>query len=220
MINLNNKKNNKGYTIIETMVAVSIFVILVVVGMSTLFNASNVSKKGKDLRNIMDNFNFVVEEMSRNIRDGYNYRCYDGLYPWDGTEAHSPILESPQSCEAGQAIIFENVTGTVGIPTDQWGYKLSKIDSSTTCGDDGSEIKYNICKTTNGGDTWTQLNPPEIHITGPGIFAVLGAEPPNLFPTDYQQPLVTFKLVGEIVYRSFTTPFSLQTTMSQRYLDN
>lgn len=213
-------QKNQGYTLIETVVAIAIFSIIILIGINALINANEAGRKGRDLRNVLDNFNFAVEDMSRNIRDGYNYRCYDSGNPWTGSDAGDPILEDPRSCEFGQAIIFEN--STVGLPTtgaDQWGYKLSHIDSTLGCGNDGASVRYNLCKTTNGGVDWLQLNPPEIEITLADIFSILGAETNSPPTNDKQQPLVIMKLLGEIIYKNATTVLSLQTTVSQRYIE-
>ena len=212
--NITQKKS--GYTLIETVVAIAIFSIIVLIGINALINANIVGQKGKDLRNVIDNFNFAVEDRSRNIRDGDHYRCYDVSNPWDGTEASNIILETPRSCATGKAIIFENNVGITGNASDQWGYKLSHTDSVPGCGDSGIATRYNLCKTVDGGSTWLQLNPPEIQFTTTDIFLVLGAED---YPTDRQHPLVTMKILGEIIYKSFNTNLSIQTTVSQRYIE-
>ena len=69
-------KNKKGYTIIETMISVSLFLIIVMSGMGALVNANVLHQKSQDMRSIMDNLTFVMEDMSRNIRTGYNYQCF------------------------------------------------------------------------------------------------------------------------------------------------
>ena len=69
-------KNNKqtGYTIIETMISVSLFLIIITIGMGALLNANLLHQKSRDMRSIMDNLSFIMEDMSRNLRTGYDYR--------------------------------------------------------------------------------------------------------------------------------------------------
>ena len=75
---------------------------------------------------------------------------------------------------------------------------------------------YNIYRSVDGGTTWVQLNPPEVLISSISGFSVLGALSP---PGDLQQPFVTIRLVGRITTQNVVTPFSLQTSVSQRVID-
>lgn len=63
----------KGFTLIEMMVAVSIFVIVAFIVVSTLLTMSYAYKKAQKMRLIMDNFNFAIQSMSLSIREGINY---------------------------------------------------------------------------------------------------------------------------------------------------
>ncbi|PIZ85956.1 hypothetical protein CO033_00110 [Candidatus Nomurabacteria bacterium CG_4_9_14_0_2_um_filter_32_10] len=192
---MQNKKNNQsGYTIIETMISITIFLVVIMIGMSALLNVNLIHKKSQDMRSILDNLSFIMEDMSRNLRTGYDYYCGSG------------VSEIPLSCENGKTLFFEEATGETGKTDDQWGYEI-KFNGDT----------YDINKSTDGGSTWIQLNPEEVKLSSDSIFIVTGAEPPN---GDLQQPYVIIKLVGEITYRGVKSPFSLQTSVSQRKSDN
>lgn len=188
-----NRKLNRGFTIIEMMVALSIFLMVVGIGIGALLNANLISHKSKNLRSIMDNLSFIMEEISRNIRTGYHYQCIDD----------SLILGDPHSCADGWGLAFENAFGDPDLEEDQWGYYFF-----------GDKI-YKSAQGASPG-TFVQLNPSEIVISDSSGFSVLGAE---TFPEDNQQPLVIIRLVGNINYRGIATPFSLQTTISQRVND-
>ncbi|MDQ3076059.1 MAG: hypothetical protein M3Q34_02935 [bacterium] len=202
-------KTNTAYTIVETMVSVSIFLVVVLAGMNAIFNANLISHKSEDIRSIVDNMNFVLEEMSRSIRTGYNYHCVDGA---NGGFAN---LDIPASCEFGGAIAFEEASGNPDNPGDQWVYKIESTDGGST---------YNILKSIDAGASFVQLNPSQIILhssLGEGIsgFKVLGAESPDALPSNLQQPLVVIRLIGEIRYKNTVSPFSLQTTVTQRLVD-
>jgi type II secretory pathway pseudopilin PulG len=188
------KRCGRGYTIIETMIAVSLFIIIVMIGMNALLNANVLHQKSQNMRSIMDNLSFVMEDMGRNMRVGSNYHCINnGVFTG---------LTTPLSCASGGAIAFKNsLDGSI------WVYKIESSDGGVT---------FNIFKSVDGATTWVQLNPPEIVINSVSGFSVLGAEPP---PGDLQQPLVTIRLVGSITYKNVVTPFSLQTSVSQRMVD-
>jgi len=179
-------KKESGYTIIETMIAVSLFIIIVMIGMNALLNANVLHQKSQSMRSIMDSLSFVMEDMGRNMRVGYNYHCID-----DG------ILTSinPHSCANGGGISFKSSLG------GQWVYYISG---------DGK-----VFKSTDGAVSFVQLTPDEVVINSISGFSVIGAEP----PPDTLQPFVTIRLVGSITVKNVVTPFSLQTSVSQRMID-
>ena len=189
MRKINLQKNNGGYTIIETMIAVSLFLIIVMIGMESLLNANLIHIKSQDLRSIMDNLSFIMEDMSKNIRTGNSYHCID-----DG----NVVATTPHDCISGGGISFKSSLG------NQWVYAIYP---------DGS-----IQKSVSGGTagTFTVLTPPEIKIDPVSSFSVSGALPP---PGDTRQPFVIIRLVGNITYKNIVTPFTLQTSVSQRMVD-
>jgi prepilin-type N-terminal cleavage/methylation domain-containing protein len=194
-------RENAGYTIVETMIAVSIFTIIATAGMTALLQANVVHQKSQDMRSIMDNLNFIMEETARNIRTGYNYRCITGALP-PGT---LPSVDVAQSCSSGGAIAFEYAFGDDADSSDQWVYKV-----------EGSGGSYSIWKSVNSGAAWTKLNPPEVVLSSASGFTVIGAEAP---PGNTQQPMTIIKLVGTITYKNVVSPFSLETAVSQRLVD-
>ncbi len=194
-------KKQSGYTIIETMIAVSLFLIIVVAGIGALLNANLLHQKSRDMRDIMDNLSFVMEDMSRNIRMGYSYHCID-----DG----DIVKNNVHSCPTGKGISFKS-----SIDNSQWVYYVGVNNNG-----------LGIFRKVNGGVA-VQLTPDEVSIVGDdpssglpvSSFSVLGAEPPR--PNgDKQQPFVIIKLVGKITTKGVVTPFSLQTSVSQRLIDN
>lgn len=207
----NSKLNLKsGYTILETMVAVSLFLVVVMSGMGTLLSANTQQKKSHDQRSIMDNLSFVLEDMSRNLRTSYNIHCVDN------NDFSVGVLNTPHSCTQGGGIAFEEASsGDPENDNDQWVYKISSDDGGST---------YNVWKSVDSGanGTWLQLNPEEVKLTGGSGFSVLGAETPTaLGPCtgNCQQPFVNIRLIGYILANGVLTPFSLQTSVSQRLID-
>jgi len=183
-----------GYTIIETMISISLFLIIVTIGMNSLLNANVLLNKAKDARAIMDNMTFIMEDMSRNIRTGSGYRCSSDL-----------SSSVPMSCPSGGTISFrEAITG------DRWAYGIVSHDGGQT---------FKILKTINTNAVpikWVELTDEGIHLSNTSGFSVLGAEPP---PSDSQQPFVTIRLIGEMRYKDVVTPFSLQNSVSQTTID-
>jgi Tfp pilus assembly protein PilW len=188
-------KKESGYTIIETMIAVSLFTVIVVLGIGSLLNANRLHQKSRDMRSILDNLSFIMDDMSRNIRTGSNYYCLAGAV----SALPSPFVA--QSCPAaGFGIAFEASGGNLANNGDQWVYYIlgGKIYKSTA------------------GDAGFQITPDEVVIDQVNGFSIYGAEPP---PGDTRQPFVTIRLVGHITTKNVTTPFSLQTSVTQRLVD-
>lgn len=200
-----NFKNKKGFTVVETMVSVSLFLVVVIYGMGALMNANLLHNKSQNLRSIVDNLSFIMEDLSRNLRMGGTFHCdvYNvGAFPSPET------ISQPRDCSQGSYIAFECSDPLACLkdrPEDQWAYRLeNKIEGGG----------YNISKSTDGGaiGTWTQLNSNEIFIKS-ASFSVLGSTPGG------DQPIAFIRLVGEIRYKNVVTPFSLQTSSSQRLMD-
>lgn len=200
------KKNNKkrGYTIVETMIAISIFVIITTIGMGALLNANLLHQKSSNMRSILDNLSFIMEDMSRNLRTGSSYHCFvlGDTIP----SSTSPIVSTPKSCVNGWALAFESSNGVKSNDDDEWLYYIDNMGK--------------IFKSTAGpyiASSFVQLSPDEVVIDADASgFSVLGAEGVG---SDSQQPFVTIKLVGKIIFKDVVTPFSLQTSVSQRLVD-
>ncbi|MDP9249380.1 MAG: prepilin-type N-terminal cleavage/methylation domain-containing protein [bacterium] len=201
--NIKNTKN-RGYTIIETMIAVSLFVIIVLTGTNALLNANLVHQKSQDSRTILDSIGFAMNELSRNLRTAYTYHCFvsaDEILP-------TPLsgLNYPQSCEQGEGISFETDSGDPNDFNDQEIYFLSEGGLWKLVGPYG------------GAPVPTRLTPEDVILDmDTSGFSVFGAEAPG--GGDQEQPLVTIRLSGEIKFRDVATSFSLQTSVSQRIID-
>lgn len=169
---------NKGFTLIEIMVAVTLFTIIMTLGSTAVLNTNAIYKRNANIRAAIDNLNFVMEDMARNLRLGSNYNC-------DGAT----------NCPTGGFVLnFDAVGGNPMVyavaDSDQDGdYEITKNDSPVTL--------------------------PEIQINEiESAFIVDGVGPDGL------QPMVTIKISGNISYKEGASEFDLQTTVSQRLLEN
>lgn len=185
-----------GYTIVETIVAVSLFIVVILSGTGALLNANLLHNKSQDMRAIIDSLSFAMEDISKNLRTGYDFQCFES-----GDRLGPGYLSTPRSCADGWAIAFEGSKGNPDTYTDQWVYYISE---------------GKIFKSTDGANNFIQLTPDEITVDVAAGFTVVGAEPP---PGNEEQPFVTIRLSGTITYKDVATPFSLQTSASQRLVD-
>lgn len=196
------KEKNTGFTIIETMIAVALFLVVIMAGMDSLLNANVIHQKSQDMRSVLDGLTFMTEDISKNLRTGYNIHCID-----DGN-FNEEALAVPKSCANGGAIAFEHALGNPADPSDQWVYKVEAVGSGP----------FVVSKSIDSASTWVRLSNSELLMNSFSGFSVLGAEPAVSGNT--QQPFSIIRLSGRILLKNGSlTPFSLQTAVSQRIVD-
>src|SRR3989344_7745809 len=74
----NNIQKNRGFTLIEIMVALSIFSIIMTISMGSILSVFDANKKSQSLRAVMDNLNVTLEGITRTIRFGAVFHCGGG----------------------------------------------------------------------------------------------------------------------------------------------
>lgn len=83
----------KGFTLIELMVAISIFIIVMTIAMGAILNVFDANRKSRSLKTVINNLNLAVESMSKEMRFGKNYHCGSGT------------LTLPQNCPGGGTLM-------------------------------------------------------------------------------------------------------------------
>lgn len=72
-----------GFTLVELLVAMSIFAMTMLLITSSLLAMVDANRRGQALSSVMNNLNFALESITRNIRTGTNYSC-GSSYPPSG----------------------------------------------------------------------------------------------------------------------------------------
>jgi len=67
----------RGFTLVEMLVSVAIFTFVMLIATAAIFTVVAANKKTESLKSVMDNLDFALESMTRNIRTGYGYACVD-----------------------------------------------------------------------------------------------------------------------------------------------
>lgn len=109
MINLKRQKNkikrNAGFTLVELMVALGLFITVMFVAVGSLMSVVLASKKVQSISIVMDNLNFALENVTRSLRTGFTYHC-----------GSSVPLNTPLDCPLGSNYIaFTDVNGGTSI---------------------------------------------------------------------------------------------------------
>ncbi len=201
----------KGFTLIELLVSSSIFLIIIVVAISSLLAMTRQQKITQYKKQQFDTLNTVMEDMVRNIRTSSHVRCDKfGDYS-DVVVGPLPVVETPKDCinnvgddpQASLKIAIEGVDGQENEPTDQILYWIK---------DEGSG--FALYKSTTGDNgIYSRLTPAQIEISQEKSgFSVLYSEDTG----DGRQPLVTLRLSGTITYQNDISTFNIQTAVTPR----
>ncbi len=186
---------NKGFTLIEMMVAVSIFAIVMMIGVGALLSLVEANRRAQAINSVVNNLNAALESMGRSVRTGATYHC---SVLWNDVAA----LAVPQDCTTGGALLaFEPAGGDRLNPADQVVYRFNPQVGQ-------------LQRSTNGGADWIALTAPEVTIED-FDFYVVGAS-----ASDDLQPRVLIRLDGSTDVAGGTpTRFKVQTTITQRIID-
>lgn len=195
-----NKNMTKGFTLIELMVASSIFAIIMLTLMGSLLMVFGYAKNARALRISMDNVNFAVESMTRSIRMGKNYRCI-------GRSEQVNILGEivPQDClEGGRLLVFTSQDSGKNI-----GYQMV-TESGGPAGTDLHTGKKTLMRYDTSNPRGVPIVSSDVNIDKLN-FIVQGSD-----PNDEKQPSVYVTMKGSVTIKGVPSSFSIQTMASQR----
>ncbi len=201
--------NQRGFTLIEMMIAITLFVVIMILGAGAILRTNVTHKKTQAMRSAMDNLSFAIEDMARNLRLGSSYRCPAGIANINS----SPIADgSPSDCQnSSLTIAFDSVSPNPdpAITADQFIYAIGPNRADPN--------KYSIYKSKDGGFRFLQMTPDEIEIDpAKSGFTVLGSAPG---PSNTDEPRVIIRLSGKVKVKDTESNFNIQTTVSERSLD-
>lgn len=94
--------NEKGFTLVELLVAVSIFVVVAVFSMGAVISVFDANKKSQSTKTVVDNLNLSIENVARTVRFGSSYHC-----------GSSGSFSSPQNCSSGDSLLAVTFNGSV-----------------------------------------------------------------------------------------------------------
>ncbi len=192
------RKSIRGFTLIEMMVAVSIFSIVMLVAIGSLVTVIDANRKAQSLQSVINNISFAIESMSRTARVGSSYYCFQGNS--NPAPVDSNGIEKPLDCvNGGTLIAFEAHDGNPNERDDQVVYRLN-----------GTSIERSL----DGGSTFVSLTSSRVRIDHLKFY-VIGSDPNDSLQS---RILVTISGTAGVSVRS-ETKFNLQTTITQRVPD-
>lgn len=188
-------KNKKGFTLVEIMVASSIFVVVMLIVSGSIVSVISANQKSNNLRSVMDNLNLTLESMTRTIRFSDYYYC--------GSISTPPnVLDCPNG---GNAF-------TAWFGNTRYSYTLSGGRIMRTRADVTGSVSNYITSPD------VTINKLVFKVTGSTPFDTsLGTT--CVSPNECNQPKVTIIISGSAGVDNTTSNFNLETTVSQRLLD-
>ncbi len=191
------EQTNKGFTLVEIMVSVSIFAMVMLMATASVFSIVEANKKTHTLKSVMTNLNFALESMARDMRVGFRYAC-----------GASVPLGSAQSC-AGGDVVFR--------------FKANRDvdgDGLYDSADLNDQIEYSlssnrIMKRIYGGSgSNLAITAAEMTITSLKFYATGTAT------SDGKQPKVVITVQGYAGEGTTKSSFNIETTVTQRVIDS
>lgn len=208
----------KGFTLIEALVSLGLFSIVVVAASGVILSVISSNKKNQAISSVVNNLNYSIESMVRDIKTGYGYQCD---FTYDSSIMSSFLLENykllPENCNSTTPI--DNITLVSTITGKE---QIVRYELAGT-GDD-SYIKKTLYTQDDLGTTISLASYPltdanNIKINSLG-FTV--STPVPLIPTPIGgiisgQPSVFLVLTGETKINQINvSDFFIQTYISQR----
>lgn len=129
-----NRTSKYGFTVIELMVAMSMFLVLIGVATGTFLETLRMQKVITELTAANNNATQAIEQISREIRTGFNFQ-----------ESTKDILK------------FVNYKSEL-----VW-YKLGTSNDSDVCDQTGDAVGC-LLKSNDGGSTWSAITAPEVKV--------------------------------------------------------
>jgi type II secretory pathway pseudopilin PulG len=197
-----NKKQG-GYMLIEIMVSLAIFSIVTITSAAALLAIIDANSKAQNLKAVMDNLSVSIENMSRSLRIGTDYKCI--------TASGDAGSYDDAMCGNGtNGISFRPQDANLADPTDRVEYYFAP--DSSNLDQNGNPIGTIFRKRGNGSAV--AITAPEVTIKNVKFFVMGSGPTPG-------QPRVFININGEAGITAFSlTPFNIQTSVSQREIEN
>jgi prepilin-type N-terminal cleavage/methylation domain-containing protein len=194
------QKTTSGFSLVEMIVAISVFLVAILIISGALLRLVDASRKAHGVRGAMDNVGTALEGMSRTMRFGTVYHC--------GCETSAAAYAASKSCPltnlttgAGGAdcLAFEGPNGDLSDDSDQIVYRFQLISG-----------KGQIQRSGDSGTTWSVVTAPETIITALKFYV-------NGTDADNDQPSANIVVRGYVQESPETrTTFDVQTIVTQR----
>ncbi len=201
MNTLFSQQQHRGFSLIELLIAVSLFLIITVAAIGSMVRLQGAARRGEAIYATLDNLNLAVDSMARLMRTGYMYHCDIGKglldAPRDCAYTGTPYLSSGNINDGAESFSFYDQTGNV----IQYQF-------------DHTNLNAGFMKMKVGTGGWVQITSSDINIQRFRVY-ISGAT-----PNDTLQPYAVIVLAGQILQNGkVLSDFNIETSMTQRLPD-
>lgn len=205
----------RGFTLVETIVAVGLFTIVTTIASSALLNMINSDRMSRGTRIATDNLNLALEDMTRRMKTGTEYHCGNAV-----------SFSGVQDCLSGVVFSFDDHEGV------RTAYMRGAGSGTTVSGGCGNGYRDAVGLAPAQGcllrwrmlplETWRPSTSNEIDIQTVSFIAGgtthgPGGNPPG---ADTKQPYVVVVVGGVIETNNAIKPgFKMETMITQRQPD-
>lgn len=190
------KNLQRGYTLLEMMISLTLFSLVMVLATGALFAFVSGDRKSRSTNDVTNNLTFAMESMTRSIRTGVNYQCggQGGTNCWPTGQGTFSFVD-----QNGATVTY-----------------LKKTDTETGATSIG-KCTSTPCTSSNSlalTDPRITIQDMTFYVRGVGGVSGSGADA-------VIQPQVLITVTGYIVPDAKTAPvqFTLQTMATQRLID-
>lgn len=187
------KGEQGGFTLIELMVSLMIFIVVVLAAVGSLYTVNSASRKVQSMRSVLDNLNFAIESISRTVRTSNAVVC-GGSLNLSG-DPNCPFVSQAQN----SMLLVDSTVGVAELVEYRLGYYSN-----------GNGTIQKRVQESGIWTNWISLTAPEINITNLSFY-VDGAS-----SLDGKQTMVQVFVQGVATAGGTASPFAIQTYVSER----
>ncbi len=193
MRSLEHSKTKKGFTLIEVIISISIFIIVMVVSATSMLAVVSANRKAHAQKSIMDNISFALETISRGARFGSEFSC-----------AADPVNVTNCVTTPGGLFRFKDQYGT---------YHLYSLVNGRVA------VQKNATLASLAASTVQYITAPEATITSLAFHVDGALAGRNSATSDYQPWAIVLVRGYSGATPKTRTDFYLETSVSQRKYD-
>ncbi len=214
----NNSIKNKGFTLVEMIVSIAIFMIVSLVAIGAFLKIIDLNTKSHTLKDSIANMNFVMDSISRELRTGTNFYCPSGYYAVSAnTDLPAPNCTTNSFTDNWSIYFYSPKTAN---RTDGSGKKCRLIHAYSFSNESIYKAEQSSCDGLIAPYPSPYYFFPVISNDGSITFSKATMKITRDTTNIYAVPFVQFHFVGTIGKKERTkTAFDLQTGISQRVSD-
>lgn len=198
------RNKEKGFTLIEVLVSLSIFAFVATAGVGVLLVMVDSNRKAQNMQTVMTNLSFSLDSMTRDIRTGTNF--------YVSNSDTGAVLNQGSTNNDGTGVVFGFDEGGGSLTSNQGcgsGGRIAFKFNSTN-----GRLERMVCAGTAQATAWEPITDTDV-IINDMWFVLSGSD-----PADNYSPSVTIFIDGSVGgIRSTGADFQIQTTVTQRQYD-